>query len=365
MSRGNIAKQPPEDNLVDRLNQRLARLMGKKNRQNPHKNNIPSNSKFMLIIFGMIIFLWFLTGIYYVPNGNYGLILRQGRISKVVKGLQIGLTLPYPFVQVVLLDEETNGMTIGKNSSGQFYSVITSDDQRLNINAEITYRISDPQKFFINYYQDSIDLDQRVSWLAMAIIQDYMLHHQAENIIHSNTIVTENEIRKLSNKILANYGLEFSKFSITSLVNNNARAGNPATVIESSSFTNNPVVTDSAANAKQLPALDTELIKEAHRYQQSKAAETESVVTEFKRLLPQYQANKSTIAELMYYKMLSTIPNESSPESYPLLGLSLAQIKQAGSSYDHKLLLTDKPQQPDDIRMVIRNVNRERIYKDR
>ena len=84
------------------------------------------------------------------------------------------------------------------------------------------------------------------------------------------------------------------------------------------------------------------------------------MVNEYNQLLPQYHANKKMVAELMYYKMLSSIPRESAAESFPLLDLShdqfLAWVK-------NPQLLTNPSSNVanrDDIRQVNRDVNRGR-----
>lgn len=336
-----------ENTFVERLNQRLARLMGKKSGREPGFDSVPSNSKFMVIIFVMIVFLWFLTGVYYIPQGNYGLLLRQGKVSRVESGLAIGITLPYPFADVTLLDAGENNFSIGKLDSENF-KLITADNQQLALRAEITYKIADPYKFYANYYQDNVNLDQRVSWLAMAISQDYILHHQSSTLLQGSTIVTANEIRKLSNKIIKNYGLEFNKFAIASLVNV-SKSTNAINVINSTA------------------PLGAGLLAEAAKYQQEKMKQTQEIITEFNQILPQYRANKKAIVELIYYKMLSAIPVESSPNLYPLLSMSMAQLlaRQSGQVADLGLNRGSSQGLPKDIRSVNRTVDRERMFKDR
>ncbi len=346
MSRGNIDNNSSGPTLVDRLNARLARLMGKKDQHKFNKPSVPSNKQFLIILIIMVVFLWLLTGFYYIPDNNYGLILKRGKIDKVENGLQIGFTLPYPFAEVVLIDASNSNITIGKQGNNEYNPVVTSDNRRLVMAAEISYRINDPRKFFLTFYQDDMNLDQRVNYLAMAITQDYMLHQQSTNLLKSSTIVTSNDIRRLSNTILEKYGIELTKYAINILSVNNQQIQLSQKL--SSSDSN----------------LANKLLEEANQYSQAKSAETQQITQEFKQYLTQSHSSKDAVSELMYYKMLSSIPRESGIESYPLLSKSLASLK---SLVNDTLIESGSISKIDlnDVRAVNRNVDRERIFKDR
>ena len=167
------------DDLVEKLNRFFARLMGKKTvNQAPKPNStIPSNRSFILIVAAMVFLLWGLTGVYYIPDGNYGLIFRNGKITHEVKGISLGVTLPYPLSDVETLDATTNNLSIGKESANLF-QLSTKDNYTLQLSGEVAYSISDPQKYYLNYYQETSDLNQKVAWLVMANIQKYFFLFQ-------------------------------------------------------------------------------------------------------------------------------------------------------------------------------------------
>jgi membrane protease subunit HflK len=336
------------ESAVDRLNRRLARLMGKKDPNSPIKTpSIPSNNKFTAIIFMMLLLLWGLTGIYYVPNESYGIILTNGKINKVVNGIDIGITFPFPFSDIINLDSSQNTLSLSSSSTESGILVSSEDGKLLDLNASLSFVISDPQKYYLNYYQENSDLNQKINWLMSAIVQDYFIHHSSQELMQSSTIITANEIRNLATMVLRNYGLQVNTFNIKSLQN--------ISQVNASLPKNNKRVT---------PA--EQIMLEATQYQTQKLAQTESMVSEFNKLLPQYQANKTAIVELMYYKMLSVVNSKiPTAESYPLLSLSESQFIQIESNSSGIYTQISKSSSNDNARVLDRSVNRQREFKDR
>lgn len=341
MSHGKIDNNPEKnDGLVERLNRILARLMGKKPvNQAPKLNStVPSNRKFIFIVIGMIVLLWGLTGVYYIPDGNYGLIFRNGKIVQDVKGVSFGVTLPYPLSNVETLDATTNNLSIGKESTNLF-QLSTKDNYTLQLVGELSYSITNPQKYYLNYYQETSDLDQKIAWLLMANTQKYFLQHTRSELLNASSIVLANEIRQQTEQQIQNYGLSLSKFSILTLQNMTNSSPN--------------ISAESANNS----SLNSKILQQAYNYQQATQDETESLVAEYKGLLPQYHANKSAIVELVYYKMLSMIPNAQT-ESYPLLQLTQEQFMTLVQN--PAISLDSAAGNRDDIRTVNRSVRRQR-----
>lgn len=348
-------KQPvsSQDSFVDKLNRFLARLMGKKaNKPLPehshHPAGVPSNFKFIVIIIAMLVVLWGLTGIYFVPDASYGIVLNNGKISKVVKGMDTGVSLPFPFSDVITLDASSNSVKFGKAAESAAYLVLTADNRQLDVSGEIDYHIQNPQKYYLNYYQETSDLDQRVNRLSKTIIQDYFLHHDANEILRNSNTITGNEIRKTADAILNGYGLSIDKLSINSITraaseSSNARLAANVTTTQTS-----------VSAAVQSLTLAEQLLNQANSYATAMQTQNKQWSTDFNQLLPQYRNSPKIIAELMYYKMLSNVPQ--TPESYPLLQLTLPQLQSLGDAVitnGNFNMVNDK-----NPRLLNRNVNR-------
>lgn len=345
MSHGKIDNNSERnDGLVERLNRFLARLMGKKpvNQEPKPSSNVPSNRRFILIVIGMIALLWGLTGVYYIPEDNYGLIFRNGKIVQDVNGVSIGVTLPYPLSDVETLDATTNNLSIGKESTNLF-QLSTKDNYTLQLVGELSYSITNPKKYYLNYYQETSNLDQKIAWLLMANTQKYFLQHTRSELLNASSIVLANEVRQQTERQIQAYGLNLSKFSILTLQNITASTESSA---------------ENETNASSNGSLNSKILQQAYNYQQSTKSETESLIAEYKGLLPQYHANKSAIVELVYYKMLSAIPTAQS-ESYPLLQLTKQQFMDLVQNPALNLDATIVGNRGD-IRAVNRSVRRQR-----
>ena len=347
MSHGKINKDQQNDELtLDRLNNFLARLLGKRNKSPQEIKHPTSDGKFVLIIIAMVLFLWGLTGVYYIPEHNYGLILHNGKLDHIRTGFAIGIDFPYPFSDVVTLDNNTVNISIGKLDSTNTYTVISSDGKELQLSAEISYHISDPRQYFIFHYQENSNSEQVVKWLVQTSIQNYMLGESSNEVLHASTIVIANDIRKLSSNSMNSYGLTIDKLAITGLSNK--------------SLQQTVATEDISGKTGNLAA---QIIDEANRYKINKTQETKTVVANFNQLLPQFLDNPQAISQLIYYKMLSSIPApESAIPKYLLLNLSLEQLK---AKIDGGGLKTVSDKEESDLRVLNRSVDRERIFKGR
>ncbi len=298
------------NSIIDRLNHWLGKLMGKKSLKNQiiyHKqhNQMPSNTKFSIIFVLMAIFLWLLTGLYYVPDASYGLIFKRGEINKVVSGMTIGVSAPYPFSSVELIDADKNIINFGQESSNSTI-LVTKNNMNLKVSGVIIYHVIDPKKYFINFYQETNDLDQKVEWLTVTQIQNYFLMHDSSQLLTTSNSDMLSKILETSNLFFAKYGIAIDQIK-------------------------NVAISKDTTNFKMIQPLNSEsssiIIDQAYDYAKFIENRTQHITTDFNYLLPQYQANKTAITELLYYKLLSTLPKESNlMESYPLLNLTESQF---------------------------------------
>lgn len=347
MSHGNSSKNQSESR-IDKLNNILGRLMGKRDNKinNNIPNNTPSNMKFMLIVAGMIIFLWSLTGVYYVPDGNYGLIMYNGKTNKVVSGLAIGVARPYPFSDVAIINSEDSNLSIGKDEANKFI-VVSKDDHNIQLVLETSYALSDPKLYFNNFYQEISDTDNRVKLIVMSFVQKYVQSKNESELSANSKLVIANEVCALINNNIAQYGLKLNKINIVNM--NSLPVGDLNLEKNKEKASNSSIVLQ-------------ELIDEANNYALNKNRETESLTAQFNELLPQYRSNPQTIRELMYYKMLSSIPE--SDLNYKLLNLSESQFLIIANSTVSNVSTLNNESQSQRQRNFTRTVKRERIFQD-
>lgn len=337
---------------VDKLNQWIARLFGKKSAidqvQPPQKpqDSISGNAKFTVIVTGIMTVLWLLSGLYYVRDNEFGVVLKSGEVNEVVHGLKFGVTLPYPFGEIVIFANDINNVV--KPSENQDNKFLTADNKEFVVGIDFSYSIESPEKFFINYYQGNDDFKQHVSGAVMSLIQEYLLRHNSSELLSVNTIIIANEIRELSSNDLEQSGVRLDKLTITSLQEN----------VEESTMVKSP----SVAVVKSESDTINQLLSEAQLYKQNIANQTESEINEFNKLLTEYKTNPAMVAELLYYKMLSKIPAINLENQYKLLNSNLSelekqQISSTTTNNDRNSLRKS--------RTVNREVIRERVFKER
>lgn len=346
MSRGNSNNKI---SFVDKLNRVLSRMMGKKDSSlNLHNNKLqkPSDGKFTIIVIAMLLFLWGCSGIYYVPNKSYGLIMMNGKIIKQVSGLSVGVTMPYPFINVIILDSSVNNSSIGTSSDDPLI-LSSKDHQNINVSANFSYAIKNPIIYYRNYYQDDTDLDAKIKLEVISQFANYIQAYTVADLFMQNRVVISDTVTDKLNSILSNNGIELDKITIKSL---DVYRTTPSNFNESNLQNKSQTLISSSA----------QILIEAESYQLQKLQQVKQITNDFNRLLPDYQISKSMVRELLYYKMLNNISDSTVQiESFSLLNMSESQFEQAlakpnniSSGQNAALLMP---------RELDRSVNRQRI----
>ncbi|TXI92945.1 MAG: hypothetical protein E6Q33_05305 [Neisseriales bacterium] len=344
MNHGKIDKEKAQTTL-DKWNNAIARVLGKRDKKRIDDKKPTSDGKFGLIVIGMVIFLWLLTGIYYIPQNMSGIIMHNGIVTNVKSGIAIGIDYPYPFSDLAVIDTASDSFSIGKTENDKFV-IISKDNKSLQMIVELAYRISDPARYFVSHYQENADLKQAIKGQVQSSIQAYTVNINSNELLSASSIVTANDIRKNSESDLSNFGITIEKLAIIKLSNLDK--------LEQKNTTTNLNATNSI----------NIIIKQALQYKSYIESDVKLEVEEFNALLPQYKSNPNTIAQLMYYKMLSSVPQaESATPDFSLLQGSLSEFKQKID-----MGVFDKNQsstQDSDVRRLDRSVDRQREFKGR
>lgn len=351
MNHGKIDKQKPQTAL-DKWNNALARMLGKREKKSSDGNNQTptSDGKFGFIVIAMVVFLWLLTGIYYVPQNTYGIIMHNGKVSSVKSGIAIGIDYPYPFSDIAVIDNISNSLSIGKVDNEKFV-VVSANNKPLQMVVEVVYRVTNPRQYFIAHYQENTDFKQIMKWQVQSLIQSYVINKQSSELLSGSSIVIANDIRRQSEFQLANFGIKVEKMTIVKLSNLDTQLQQDKESSISSSSTINSSV--------------GEILNQAKQYQNYINNDLDSQVKEFHKLLPEYRSNPDVVAQLMYYKMLSSIPvSESAVPDFSLLRSSLDEFKSRinnGSISTQQSISFEES----DVRKLNRIVDREREFKGR
>ncbi len=328
--------QPREniDNLVNKINNKIAKILGKKgnskNSFNGQNNKVKiKNWIFTLTIIFLLIFLWAITGFYYLSDNQYGVVTRNGKIARVVKGIKFGFNAPYPIDQLYLINAAVSeNIHIGKASFDDAdYIILSKDLKPFEFTANFTYQIIEPRDLFLSILQNDNKIVEIVKWKMRVAIRQYIANKIEGELLDTNLIVTANEIRYKLNKDLLNYGIKINKLDIESL----------------NKFKTNTLI---KKNDEPIDIVN-KLLLAANEYHQNQIALTKVNIDKFNKLLIQYQKNPQNIIEQMYYDMLLSIPSNMQ-DNYALLNLSLSEI----------FSLSNQDEQTEKVRKNLRDLSR-------
>jgi membrane protease subunit HflK len=136
--RGSGNNDPEE--LIRKLNQKLGKLFGGSGRGDGSDNN---SNKGIILLLGLLVIGWLLSGFYTVDARQQGLVLRFGAYQQTT-GAGLHWRLPYPVETVEIIDVE-------QNRSAQDRSImLTKDENIVEIAVSAQYKVRSPEDYAFN-----------------------------------------------------------------------------------------------------------------------------------------------------------------------------------------------------------------------
>lgn len=338
------------DEKVDKLNAKIAKILGKRNNkqknhtQNPQKhddNDLISDFTYIIVTLLCLLILWIATGVYYVNVGTTAIIYNRGSVSEVINGPKFGVTLPYPFSDVDVVDTTVSDMLNLANSDVN-YSAITKDGLTINLFTQFSYQLTNPLKLYSSYLVNTDNIENIVRYETQYVLHNFISQTPYENLEKSNLTLMGNSIKNMVNSVLAPSGVEVVKVNISKL----QLANTPNTSIEPA-INNNETLNPSMVAIK--------LIQQSKLYQADRIALTKNRIIKFNELFKLYQQNRQVTVDQMYKDTIDQIP-VMKEDKYPLLSKSLAQLINLGRANISSATQNDASQ----VRVLNRSVNRER-----
>ncbi len=294
------------DRVVEQLNQKIARMLGK---NGGHKKPSPkktTNFTFSIVIFCCSLILWITTGVYYLSENQFGIILKFGEIVRVEKGIKVGFTAPYPFGGVEVLSSDISQLIDFSNLPQTTPTFLSRDLGLVNVDGKFNYQIYDPSLLFQNILQKQTNMDTYVSILVQNELRDYFSKKLKSDILKENLTIAAGEIRDNVNQKMSGYGIKIIKLNISSLEDYQSKSGG-----------------NILSNTTESVSLVDRLLQSANEYHQNTISETKTQIAEFRDLLPEYQRNPESVVERLYFETKNAIPSNY---SYPLLNMNLEEL---------------------------------------
>ncbi len=294
------------DRVVEQLNQKIARMLGK---NGGHKQPSPkktTNFTFSIVIFCCSLILWITTGFYYLNENQFGLILKRGEIASIQKGIKVGFTAPYPFGDIEVLSSDVSQFIDFSNLSQTIPIVLSRDLGMIKVDGKFNYQIQDPSLLFENILQKQNNMDTYVSILVQNELRNYFSKKLESDILKENLTIVAGEVKDNVNQKISAYGIKIIKLNISSLQDYQVKS--KAIVV---------------ANATESIPLVDRLLQSATEYHQNTISETKAQIAEFRELLPEYHQHPESVVERLYFETKNAIPSNY---SYPLLNMNLEEL---------------------------------------
>lgn len=123
------------------------------------------------LILGVVLAVWMATGLYVVQQGERGVVLRFGEKTEITEaGLHWHLPFPIESVEKVNVDKistvevgyRSNPRTGSKNKVPKEALMLTQDENIIDIEFAVQYKVSDPAAFLFNVYNPPGDMEMTI-----------------------------------------------------------------------------------------------------------------------------------------------------------------------------------------------------------
>jgi len=189
---------PPDlDEMWREFNRRLNRLFGRKGGDlgsggGSAGNGSGNSTRYSVgIALGVLVLIWLASGVFIVQEGQAGVVLQFGKY-KYASGSGIQWRLPYPFQSNEIVNmAQVRSVEIGHDTVVQATnlkdsSMLTADENIIDVRFAVQYRISDPAAFLFNNADPEANVEQAAETAVREIVgknkMDYVLYDGREQV---------------------------------------------------------------------------------------------------------------------------------------------------------------------------------------
>ena len=172
--------------------------------------------KYILIL---AVLVWLLSGIYIVDPAERGVVLRFGAFqTSTTQGPH--WHIPYPIESVYKVNvEQVRATEIGFRNSLNSYSggvsseslMLTKDENMVDVNLAVQYKIVDAKAFLFNVYQPELTLSHVVQSVIRQVVGDNTMDH----VLTTGRDQISQEVKSASQALLNDYGVGLMITAVT------------------------------------------------------------------------------------------------------------------------------------------------------
>lgn len=324
--RGKNFGQPNLDELLNQWNKKLARLLGSKGPSEPPRQDIPppvpGNSRAFkgggFLIFGIVIALWLLTGLYRVNESESAVVLRLGSFQRMV-GPGLHWHWPYPFEQREIVNvSQVRSLELGyrgnaKERVKEEAQMLTAEQNLLDLQLSVQYDIKDARDYlFNNVSVDRADAKDIVKQAAETAARDVVGRSKIDFVLGEGRQAVQARIQTLMQQVLDRdkSGVRVIRVSIDNAQPPEAvqaafdevrKAGLEKEKLRSEA---QAYASDILPKAKGTAA---KLQKEAEGYKQSVVANAQGDTARFNQVVAEYSKAPKVMRDRIYYDTMQQI----------------------------------------------------------
>lgn len=195
------------EDLINKLNHRLGRLLG----SGPSNNGGSNNTKTISFLLGIILIGWLFSGFYMVDARQQALVMRFGAYQ-ITTGAGLHWHMPYPIESIEIIDVELN------RSAQDRSTMLTKDENIVDIAVSVQYKIRNAEAYAFNVKDvDSNDQNGTLYQVLRGAVREVVGRNTMDFILKEGREQIAIETQSLMQSVLDSYkaGLQIIKVNMT------------------------------------------------------------------------------------------------------------------------------------------------------
>jgi modulator of FtsH protease HflK len=306
---------PPDlDELWRDFNRRLSRLFGRKGGGSglPQRPGHAGRNT-SLIVVGLLIAVWLGNGVFVVPDGQTGVVMRFGQYRHTTPaGVQ--WRLPFPIESNELVNvAQVRSVDVGRanvvpSTNMKDASMLTRDGDIVDVRFTVQFRVSDASAFLFN----NVDPESAVTQAAQVAAREIVGKRSLDDMVNGSRADLGTQLNTAIQASLDRYkaGIELVGVTVQSAQAPEQVQGAFADALKAAQDRDN-IKTDARTYGESiLPKARSDaaaLIAQAQAYKERVVTEAQGNATHFEQVLTEYQKAPAVTRERMYIETMQQI----------------------------------------------------------
>ena len=196
------------EDLVNKLNQKLGRLLGLGSGNNPNSNGSIKTILFLLIL---VLIGWLFSGFYMVDARQQALVLRFGAYQATT-GAGLHWHIPYPLETIEIIDVEQNRIAQDRST------MLTKDENIVDIAVSVQYKVRNAEAYAFNVKDvDTNDQNGTLYHVLRGAVREVVGRNTMDFILKEGREQIAIDTQSLMQQVLDSYksGLQIIKVNMT------------------------------------------------------------------------------------------------------------------------------------------------------